>query len=159
MVVALFVVLAVCTIVFYVAHWKMLKCYWYEFGFFAAAFTTGAFAALVLVIGIVMLPKALPVQEELINEKIIMYQNENERIETELDAMVDKYIQYEASVIDSVAEGKSSIALVSVFPELKSNALVQKQLEVYLENNAKIKELKVEKIQLAKHRWILYFGN
>ena len=35
---------------------------------------------------------------------------------------------------------------------------VQKQVKIYVANNAKIKDLREEKIELAKIRWILYFG-
>lgn len=34
----------------------------------------------------------------------------------------------------------------------------QKEIEVYIENNAKIKQLKEEKINLAIKKWWLYFG-
>ena len=53
---------------------------------------------------------------------------------------------------------ESSITLVTFFPELKSDTIVQQQLEIYVANNAKIKSLKEKKINLIKIRWILYFG-
>ena len=53
---------------------------------------------------------------------------------------------------------KDGINLVSLIPTLKSDTLVQKQIEVYVANNDKIKELKEEKIDLSKSKWKLYFG-
>ena len=58
----------------------------------------------------------------------------------------------------SQLKAKDSISLVSLVPELKADTLVQKQIEVYLSNNAKIKELKEEQINLSKAKWKLYFG-
>ena len=43
-------------------------------------------------------------------------------------------------------------------PELKSNELTNKQMDVYINNNAKIKELKERKIDTKTIKWLLYFG-
>ena len=159
MILVLFVFFVVCSIVMAIVHKKVYSYHRYEGGFFIGAGVAGVFACIVLIIACCNLSAVLPIHENMIDEKIIMYQRENERIEAEMDAMVDSYMQYETDIIDSVVEGKSSIALVSLFPELKSDALVQKQLDVYLENNEKIKELKAEKIELVRKRWLVYFGN
>jgi hypothetical protein len=52
----------------------------------------------------------------------------------------------------------SAITLVSLYPELKADELVKKQIEVYVANNEKIKELKEKKIMGNVYRWWLYFG-
>ena len=66
-------------------------------------------------------------------------------------------MDFEASTYGELKD-KDAINLVSLFPELKSDSLVQKQIEVYLANNAKIKELKEDEIDLSKAKWKLYFG-
>lgn len=92
-----------------------------------------------------------------IDEKIAMYQEENANIEEQIDALVKNYMKYES---DTFSEFKSedSMTLVSLYPELKSDELVQAQISVYAENNKKIKELKEQKIDVAKSKWWLYFG-
>lgn len=92
-----------------------------------------------------------------IDEKISMYQEENAKIEEQIDALIKNYMKYES---DTFSEFKSddSMALVSLYPELKSDELVQNQISVYAENNKKIKELKEQKIDAAKSKWWLYFG-
>lgn len=47
---------------------------------------------------------------------------------------------------------------VALYPELKSDTLVQSQIEVYVENNKAIKELKSSAINASVYRWWLYFG-
>lgn len=89
--------------------------------------------------------------------KIEMYTAENKIIEQQIDVAVQKYISYEKDVM-SEASPKSSITLVAAFPELASDELVQKQIDVYLSNNKKIKELKEYKINGATKQWWLYFG-
>lgn len=92
-----------------------------------------------------------------IDEKITMYQEENNNIEKQIDSLVQGYMKYES---DTFSEFKSedSITLVSLYPELKSDELVKNQISVYTDNNKKIKELKEKKIDAKRSKWLLYFG-
>lgn len=92
-----------------------------------------------------------------IDDKIAMYQEENANIEEQIAAVVSQYQEYESNIFESVAP-ESAVTLVSLYPDLKSDTLVQKQIEVYLSNNETIKELKEEKIGGSVLRWWLYFG-
>ena len=92
-----------------------------------------------------------------IDSKIAMYEEENKSIENSIDITVKSYMDYEASTYQEIKD-KDAINLVALFPELKSDTLVQKQIEVYLANNDKLKELKEKKIDLSKAKWKLYFG-
>ena len=53
---------------------------------------------------------------------------------------------------------ESAVTMVSLYPELKSDSLVQAQIEVYVENNKTIKYLKDKQIKGDVYRWWLYFG-
>lgn len=92
-----------------------------------------------------------------VDEKIAMYQEENAKIEVQIATTVENYQQYENNIFTEVAPD-SSITLVALYPELKSDTLVQAQIEVYIENNDKIKSLKEDKINGSVYRWWLYFG-
>ena len=92
-----------------------------------------------------------------IDEKIAMYEAENTSIEESIDATVKNYMNFEATTYAEFKD-EDAINLVSLFPELKSDTLVQQQIEVYVANNQKIKELKEEKIDLSKAKFKLYFG-
>lgn len=92
-----------------------------------------------------------------IDNKIAMYEEENASIEESIDVTVRSYMDFEASTYGELKD-KDAMDLISLFPELKSDTLVQKQIEVYVANNDKIKELKEEKIDLSKSKWKLYFG-
>ena len=92
-----------------------------------------------------------------IDNKIAMYQEENTNIERQIEGCVKQYQEYESGVFAD-ASSESVITLVSLYPELKADALVAKQIEVYLGNNKKIKELKEQSIDGDVMRWWLYFG-
>lgn len=96
--------------------------------------------------------------ESVIDSKIAMYQEENANIEQDIDKIIQGYLVHEHDTFADLKTEESSITLVTIFPELKSDTLVQKQVKIYVANNANIKDLREEKIELAKIRWILYFG-
>lgn len=92
-----------------------------------------------------------------IDDKIAMYQNENEKIESDIDVIVRQYMDHEGQTFD-MAKVKSSTTLVQMYPELKSSEVVQKQMDVYYKNNEKIKKLELDKYKSKRARFILYFG-
>lgn len=90
-----------------------------------------------------------------IDKKISMYQEENKKIEKEITSVVNSYKDYEKEVISNAGE---MATILIRFPELKSNELVNKQIQVYVDNNNKIKKLKEDKIDYSLAKWWLYFG-
>lgn len=66
-------------------------------------------------------------------------------------------MDYESNAYSDL-KSQDLIELVTNFPELKADALVQEEIDIYIENNQKIKELKEEKIDLSTMKWLLYFG-
>lgn len=118
-----------------------------------------AISGLGLLIATVSVPILIGEIAELnvIDDKIAMYQEENTRIEEQIATVVEQYQEYETEIFTSVAP-ESSITLVAMYPDLKSDTLVQSQIETYTANNQKIKELKESKITGSVKRWWLYFG-
>lgn len=94
----------------------------------------------------------------IIDDKIAMYQEENTNIEDQISVMVKEYQDYETDTYTDL-KSESPVAMVALYPELKSDTLVQKQIEIYTANNRKIKELKEEKLSYKPIAWWLYFGN
>lgn len=92
-----------------------------------------------------------------LESKINMYMQENQNIEEDMNILVEQYMNYESDTYGNL-KNESSITLVSLYPELKANTLVEKQIEIYTENNKKIKELKEKIINISNYKWILYFG-
>lgn len=97
------------------------------------------------------------IDSRFIDSKITMHQEENAIIETQIAEAVERYQQHETDVFTKVAP-ESSITLVAMYPELKSDKLVESQIDTYLKNNDRLKELKEQKINANTARWWLYFG-
>ena len=111
---------------------------------------------------IVMLIAALIIGIEIsiigrVDDKIAMYEEENARIESQMETIVEHYMEYESGVFSDITP-ESSMTYVTLYPELKADTLVQEQMKVHIENNNIIKELKRDKIDCSVLRWWLYFG-
>lgn len=120
----------------------------------AGSFCTIGFA--VCLITIVVLSWSI-VSGYTLESKINMYTEENQNIEEDMNILVEQYMNYESDTYGNL-KNESSITLVSLYPELKADTLVEKQIEIYTENNKKIKELKEKIINISNYKWLLYFG-
>lgn len=94
---------------------------------------------------------------DVIDDKIAMYQEENSKIEEQIAIVVSDYMEHESKVFDS-AKASSPVILAQLYPELKSDELIKSQIDIYIANNEKIKVLKLKKINASVYRWWLYFG-
>lgn len=93
----------------------------------------------------------------IIDSKIELYQSQNAEIESKVQATVASYLTHEKQTYKDL-KPDNAIAVVSAYPELHSNELVKKQIEVYEDNNKKILGLKEEKLNQSIYKWWLYFG-
>jgi hypothetical protein len=89
--------------------------------------------------------------------RISMYEEQNAKIERQVSVAVDKYMSHETETFKN-AKSESAMTLVSLYPELKSDALISKLIDTYTSNNEKIVKLKNEKIVAHRARWWIYFG-
>lgn len=98
-----------------------------------------------------------------IDKKIAMYEEENNSIQNSITTIVQNYMNYESNTyIESLKEIDTSnldiMIATQIYPDLKANELVNKQIEIYQDNNNKIKQLKEQKFSGEIAKWWLYFG-
>ena len=94
-------------------------------------------------------------------KQLAIYEEENAKIEKVIDDTIANYKEYEGSTYKDFKLDESADITVKVntYPELKSNELVVKQLEIYQKNNEMIKQLKADIAEVSLFKWLLYFGN
>lgn len=94
-------------------------------------------------------------------KQLAIYEEENAKIEKVIDDTIANYKEYEGSTYKDFKLDESADITVKVntYPELKSNELVVKQLEIYQKNNETIKQLKADIAEVSLFKWLLYFGN
>lgn len=110
-----------------------------------------AFAASIVFVG------AGLVDGQTIQEKISLYETENAEIDSQICEIVEGYKSYEKETFEKVSN-KSANVLVELYPDLKSNEIVTKQMEIYMSNKKKVMSLQEDLINQKFLRWWLYFG-
>ncbi len=126
-------------------------------GLFFGTFILGIVGALAsIVVSIVLIGRVASLPA--VDDTLAMYQEENAKIEQQISTIVEDYKKYETDTFEKVTPD-SAITQVVLYPELKSNTLVESQIQVYVSNNEKIKELQEEQIMGSIYRWWLYFGH
>lgn len=102
-----------------------------------------------------MMSKYLP-QRGIISQQIVMYEEENSKIEKSIEAAVLQYEDYEKDTYTNIANKSEDVELlVQFYPQLKSNSLVKEQIKTYRDNTNQIKKLKSKQIELQKYKWWL----
>lgn len=84
-------------------------------------------------------------------EKISLYEQENEKIEKSVQTFVEEYLDYEKEIFSLDVE------MILSFPEIKGNELMLKQIETFIENRKTIVKLKEQKILYNLWTRILFF--
>lgn len=102
-------------------------------------------------------------QLKVADRKIEMYQAENNNIQNQVAEIVKNYQDYEQNTYTESLKNidisnTDVVVLTQLYPDIKSNEMVNKQIQIYQDNNNKIKEIKEEKLNNEVCKWWLYFG-
>lgn len=93
-----------------------------------------------------------------IDDKIDLYKQENANIESQVSSIASEYMDFETETLVQL-KNESPIVLANLYPELKSDAMVEKQIALYMENSRTIKSLECERLKYRIYAWWLFFGN
>ena len=93
-----------------------------------------------------------------IPSKIEVLEEQNLKIETQVNGAVEDYLKHEGGTFDKLTSDNVDVFAVA-YPQLASNETVKKQMDVYINNNNQISELKLELCNKDVYAWWLYFGN
>lgn len=97
------------------------------------------------------------IHEKIYQQQIEILEEENTTINKEIKLIVKEYMNWESDVYDQF-KNESAITLIQLYPELKSNELVQTQIDIFLSNRKEIKCLKKNVLESKAAKWWLYFG-
>ncbi len=144
------ILLLIISIICFIICYLYLSC---DYEFICALCLVGGLvkiAIMAILIGLI-------VNGRVLDKKITMYEEENTKIEKQIATVVEKYMDYEHDTFTDCST-ENMIALVDLYPELKSDTLVSKQIDIYINNNNEIKSLRNKKLNISNYRWWVYFG-
>ena len=97
------------------------------------------------------------VKANTLEQKITVYQEEMTNIENSINPVVQNYLDHEKETYTALTPD-NAVIFASIYPELSSNEIVQKQLNIYNEYLISIKNLKLKIAEISTAKWWLYFG-
>lgn len=134
---------------------KKFKHFCYNHELFGYGTTSVSLTSVIILLIAIIVVGANYSQSMVIDDKIALYQEENQKIETSIDVTVQQYKNYEQETFEKCKTDPTMVLVM--YPELKSNELITKQIDVYINNNEKIKKLKGDKLAYKVYDWWLFF--
>ena len=68
---------------------------------------------------------------KVIDEKIKLYEKQNKEIETKVETVVKQYMEHENKTLTELKTKESYITLVTLYPDLKSDGLINQEINLY----------------------------
>ena len=70
------------------------------------------------------------------------------------------FLDYQENIFLATPDRFKDIeTILSLYPDVKGNTLIEKEIDIFVKNNDKIKELKEKRISRSTYNWLIYFGN
>ena len=91
-----------------------------------------------------------------INSRLSVLEEQNTTVLTQIEPLVQQALEYESSTYkDFKLDAAKIIAFTQLYPDLKANDFLNKQINIILANQEEIKQLKLDKASLnAYHFWL-----
>lgn len=91
-----------------------------------------------------------------IDSRLAVLEEQNATVLTQVEPLVQQALNYESSTYkDLKLDVNKLIIFAQMYPELKANSFLNKQIDIILANQEEIKQLKLDKASLnAYHLWL-----
>ena len=91
-----------------------------------------------------------------INSRLTVLEEQNTTVLIQVEPLVQQALEYESSTYkDLKLDIAKIIAFTQLYPDLKANSFLNKQIDIILHNQEEIKQLKLDKASLnAFHFWL-----
>ena len=91
-----------------------------------------------------------------INSRLSVLEEQNQTVLSQIEPLVQQALEYESNTYkDFKLDPNKLIAFTQLYPDLKANSFLNKQIDIILANQEEIKQLKLDKASLnAYHFWL-----
>lgn len=91
-----------------------------------------------------------------IDSQLPVLEEQNQVVLSQIEPLVQQALEYEANTYkDFKLDAAKVIAFTQLYPDLKANSFLNKQIDIILANQEEIKQLKLDKASLnAFHFWL-----
>ena len=91
-----------------------------------------------------------------IDNRLAILEEQNQGVLSQIEPLVQRALEYESNTYkDFKLDANKIVALSQMYPDLKANSFLNRQIDIILANQAEIKQLKLDKASLnAYHFWL-----
>lgn len=91
-----------------------------------------------------------------IDNRLAILEEQNQVVLSQIEPLVQHALEYESNTYtDFKLDAAEVIAFTQLYPDLKANSFLNKQIDIILANQEEIKQLKLDKASLnAYHFWL-----
>ena len=91
-----------------------------------------------------------------INSRLAVLEEQNQIVLSQIEPLVQQALEYESYTYkDFKLDANKLIAFTQLYPDLKANSFLNKQIDIILANQEEMKQLKLDKVSLnAFHFWL-----
>jgi hypothetical protein len=119
----------------------------------------GGFGLAILVVAIFVLLVVGGVynyQSSTIDNRLNVVEEQNQIVLSQIEPLVRQALEYESNTYKEFKlDAAKIIAFTQLYPDLKANSFLNKQIDIILANQQEIKQLKLDKASLnAYHFWL-----
>ena len=90
--------------------------------------------------------------------EIAIREEQNALVLSQIEPLVEKYLQYEKSTYEKLRLTPQTIVALSAYPELKGNEFIQSQMKIIIDNQRIITSLKIKKTRLNSYKLWIFMG-
>ena len=90
--------------------------------------------------------------------EIAIREEQNALVLSQIEPLVEKYLQYEKSTYKELRLTPQTIVALSAYPELKGNEFIQSQMKIIIDNQRIITSLKIKKTRLNSYKLWIFMG-
>lgn len=93
-----------------------------------------------------------------VDKQIAVLEQRNNEVIAQIEPLVKQYLEYESSTFKDLKINADTVIAITQYPNLKGNEFVQTQINIILENQKKITDLKLDKASLSAYKLWIFMG-
>lgn len=92
------------------------------------------------------------------HKQIVVLEERNSEVLKQVEPFVEQYLKYEKTSYNELKINPDTVIALSAYPELKGNEFIMQQINILLDNQKQITELKLHQASLAGYKIWLFMG-
>ena len=91
-----------------------------------------------------------------VNSRLVVLEEQNQVVLSQIEPLVQQALEHESNTYKELKlDAAKVIAFTQLYPDLKANSFLNRQIDIILANQQEIKKLKLDKASLnAYHFWL-----